>query len=457
MTESFDLIVIGAGPGGYVAAIRAAQLGLKTACIDKEKALGGTCLNSGCIPSKCLLHSSEMYADILHNAKAHGIEASPQVNFSQMMKRKGEVMSGLNRGIAALFKKNKVTSMTGAATFKDPHTLTVGGMEYSAKNFILATGSEPIPLPFLPFDEKTILSSTGALTLQEVPKKIIIVGAGIIGVELGSVYSRLGTEVHFVEFLDKICPTLDAAISKTLQQTLTKQGLTFHLSSKVASGEITKSGVTLLIEGGAFLRADKVLLAIGRRPYTQNLGLETVQIRPDKRGFIPIDANFRTTQPHIYAIGDLVDGPMLAHKASEEGYAVAELLAGKMPHIDYIAMPSVVYTHPEVGAVGLTEQEAKAKNIPIKIGQFPFKANSRARCVGDDLGFVKLIAHAQTQTLIGAHIISAHAGELIAEATLALQTGATAFDLAHSCYAHPTLSEALKEAALALIAQPIHS
>lgn len=457
MTKSFDLIVIGAGPGGYVAAIRAAQLGLKTACIEKEKGLGGTCLNIGCIPSKCLLQSSEMYATILHSAKNHGIEASPQVNFSQMMKRKGEVIHGFNKGIAALLKKNKVTTITGTATFKDPHTLTVAASEYSAKNFILATGSEPTPLPFLPFDEETVLSSTGALALKEIPKKMIVVGAGIIGVELGSVYSRLGTEVHFVEFLDKICPTLDDTISKALQQILIKQGLSFHLSSKVAGAEVTQSGAVLSIEGGESLAADKVLLSIGRRPYTQNLGLETLQITPDKRGFIPIDANFRTTHPHIYAIGDLVDGPMLAHKASEEGYAVAELLAGKTPHIDYIAMPSVVYTHPEVGAVGLTEQEARARNIPIKIGEFPFKANSRARCSGEDFGLVKLIAHAQSQSLLGAHIISAHAGELIAEATLALQTGVTAIDLAHTCHPHPTLSEALKEAALALIDQPIHS
>ncbi|MDN3508458.1 MAG: dihydrolipoyl dehydrogenase [Candidatus Neptunochlamydia sp.] len=459
MTEEFDLIVIGAGPGGYVAAIRAAQLGLKTACVEKEKVLGGTCLNIGCIPSKCLLQSSEMYVNILHHAKTHGIEASPTVNFSQMMKRKREVISGFNMGISALFKKNKVSSITGTATFKDPHTLTVDGTDYLAKNFILATGSEPTPLPFLPFDEETVLSSTGALALKEIPKKMIVVGAGIIGVELGSVYSRLGTEVHFVEFLDKICPTLDDAVSKALQKTLTKQGLTFQLSSKVAGAEVTKSGVTLSIEGGESLSADKILLSIGRRPYTQNLGLKAVQITPDQREFIPIDSNFRTTHPHIYAIGDLVGGPMLAHKASEEGYAVAELLAGKTPHIDYIAMPSVVYTHPEVSAVGLTEQEAKARNIPIATGQFPFKANSRARCSGgdDDFGFVKLIAHAQTQTLLGAHIISVHAGELIAEVTLALQTGVTALDLAHTCHAHPTFSEALKEGALALVDRPIHS
>ena len=453
----YDLIIIGAGPGGYVAAIRAAQLGLKAACVEKEKVLGGTCLNIGCIPSKCLLQSSEMYANILHNAKTHGIKADPKLNFSQMMKRKGEIISDFNLGIEALFKKNKVTSITGTATFKDPYTLTVEGKDYSAKNFILATGSEPTPLPFLPFDEDKVLSSTGALSLKEVPKKMIIVGAGIIGVELGSVYSRLGTEVHFVEFLDKICPTLDAALSKALQKILIQQGLTFQFSSKVSGAEVTKSEVILTLEGGETLSADKVLLSIGRRPYTQNLGLEALQITPDKRGFIPIDANFRTSHSHIYAIGDLVEGPMLAHKASEEGYAAAELIAGKTPHIEYIALPSVVYTHPAVGAVGLTEQEAKARNIPIKIGQFPFKANARARCSGDDFGSVKLIAHAQTHTLLGAHIISAHAGELIAEATLALQTQATAFDLAHTCHAHPTLSEALKEAALALIDKPIHS
>ncbi|MCB1106824.1 MAG: dihydrolipoyl dehydrogenase [Chlamydiia bacterium] len=456
MGDPFDVIVIGSGPGGYVAAIRAAQLGLKTACVEKEKTLGGTCLNVGCIPSKCLLQSSEMYAQYLHEGKTHGIEGNPTLNFPQMMKRKESVIAGFNTGIGALFKKNKVTSITGTATFKDPHTITVEGKEYSSKNFIIATGSEPTPLPFLPFDEKKVLSSTGALALKEVPKKMIVIGAGIIGVELGSVYSRLGTEVHFVEFLDKICPTLDSAISKALQETLTKQGLTFQLSSKVTDAKIDPSGVTLTIEGGKTLTAEKVLVAIGRRPYTQNLALENLQITPDKRGFIPIDNNFRTTHPHIYAIGDLVDGPMLAHKASEEGYAVAELISGLSPKIEYIAIPSVVYTHPEVGAVGLTEAEAKALNLPIKTSQFPFKANSRARCSGDDFGFVKLIADKNTDTLLGVHIIAPHAGELIAEATLAIQTKTTAKALAHTCHAHPTLSEALKEAALALISKPIH-
>jgi len=456
MVDFFDVVIIGSGPGGYVAAIRAAQLGLKTACVEKEKALGGTCLNVGCIPSKCLLQSSEMYYQLLHEGKTHGIEATPKINFSQMMKRKEEVVSGFNVGIEGLFKKNKVTHIKGTATFKDPHTITVNGQDYTSKNFILATGSEPTPLPFLPFDEERVLSSTGALALKEVPKKMIVVGAGIIGVELGSVYSRLGAEVHFVEFLDKICPTLDDAISKALEQTLTKQGLTFQLSSKVSSAEVTSSGVKLSIEGGETLSADRVLVSVGRRPYTQGLGLESAQITPDKRGFIPIDDNFRTSQPHIYAIGDIVDGPMLAHKASEEGYAAVEIIAGQSPHIEYIAIPSVVYTHPEVGVVGLTEAEAKRMGLSIKIGKFPFKANSRARCSGEDFGFVKMIADAKTGVLLGVHIISAHAGELIAEATLALEKRMTAADLAHTCHAHPTLSEALKEAAMALTSKPIH-
>lgn len=456
MAEEFDLIVIGSGPGGYVAAIRGAQLGLKTVCVEKDKSLGGTCLNVGCIPSKCLLQSSELYAEFKHNGKTHGIDGDPKINFPQMMKRKGEVIQGFNMGIQGLFKKNKVTHLQGTATFKDPHTITVEGKEYKAKNYILATGSEPTPLPFLPFDEEKVLSSTGALALKEIPKKMIVVGAGIIGVELGSVYARLGCEVRFVEFLNRICPTLDNAVSKALQQVLTEQGLSFQLSSKVTGAEMKSDGVHLQVEGGETLSADVVLLSIGRRPYTQSLGLENVGITPDKRGFLPIDANFRTSHPHIYAIGDIVDGPMLAHKASDEGYAAAEIIAGKAPAIEYIAIPSVVYTHPEVGAVGLTEEEAKAKNIPIKTAQFPFKANSRARCAGDDFGFVKLIAHKESLTLVGAHIIGPHAGELVTEMTLALEKRATARTLAHLCYPHPTLFEAVKEAALALIDKPIH-
>ncbi len=448
----FDVIVIGSGPGGYVAAIRAAQLGLKTACVEKEKVLGGTCLNVGCIPSKCLLHSSEVYFSLLHEGKTHGVDADPKINFPQMMKRKQSVVAGFNQGIQGLFKKNGVTSITGTATFKDPHTIIVNNEEIEGKNFILATGSEPTPLPFLPFDEKKILSSTGALALKDIPKKMIVVGAGIIGVELGSVYSRLGTQVHFVEFLDRICPTLDVSLSQGLQKLLTAQGMTFQLSSKVTAA----SGTTLTLESGESLTGDVVLVAIGRRPYTQNLGLDKVGIAPNERGFIPINKNFQTSHPHIYAIGDIVDGPMLAHKASDEGYVVSELIAGNTPTIDYLCIPSVVYTYPEAAAVGLTEAEAKAMGLPIKTAQFPMLANSRASCTGDTQGFVKMVAHKETDRLLGVHILAPHAGELIAEATLALQAKLTAAELAHTCHAHPTLSEALKECGLALSDKPIH-
>nr|NGX51602.1 Dihydrolipoyl dehydrogenase 3 [Chlamydiota bacterium] len=326
--QSYDLVVIGSGPGGYVAAIRAAQLGLKTACVEKDKPLGGTCLNVGCIPSKCLLHSTELYYKLVHDGKNHGIEASPTFNFDQMMKRKREVVAGFDRGIQGLFKKNKVTRIEGLATFTSPQTISVNGEEITAKNFIIATGSVPTPLPFLPFDEKQVLSSTGALSLTKVPKKMIVIGAGVIGVELGSVYSRLGAEVHFVEFMDRICPPLDESLSKALEKSLIAQGLTFQLSSKVIGAEITSSAVTLSIENSDSISADAVLVAIGRKPYTEGLALDKVGIQVDQRGFLTIDSNFRTSHPHIFAIGDIIEGPMLAHKASEEGYAVAEIIAG---------------------------------------------------------------------------------------------------------------------------------
>lgn len=452
----YDVVVIGSGPGGYVAAIRAAQLGLKVACIDKRKEPGGTCLNIGCIPSKALLHSSELYWKMGHEALENGIEAGHLfLDLPAMMVQKKKVVSGFNEGVLALFKKNNITYIVGAAKLTGPKTVQVAGESIDAKHIILATGSEPIPLPFLPFDEKRIVSSTGALSFEKVPKELCVIGAGVIGVELGSVYSRLGSHVTFIEFLDRICPTFDASLSKELQSSLTRQGMVFHLSSKVRGADITPDHITLHVDTQEF-SADAVLVAIGRRPSTQHLGLENLGISPNAKGFIPIDGRFRTTVPTIYAIGDIVDGPMLAHKASEEGIAVAEIIAGQNPTIEYMAIPSVVYTNPEVASVGLTEQEAKALNLSYKIGQFPFKINSRARCTGEDDGFVKIIADAETDKIMGVHIIGAHAGELIAAGAVAIQKKLTALDLAHTPFAHPTLSEAFKEASLAIYKRPIH-
>ncbi len=461
MAESFDLIVIGSGPGGYVAAIRAAQLGLKVACVEKNKELGGTCLNVGCIPSKTLLHATEFLYRLLHEGKQQGIESEKsQINFPQMMAQKQKVIASFNEGIAALFKKNQIVRFTGTGTLSTPTSVQAGSQELSARHILLATGSEPIALPFLPFDEKRILSSTGALALEKPPKKLLVVGAGVIGVELGSVYSRLGTEVVFVEFLDRICSAFDESLSKTLQQLLTAQKMTFHLSSRVVSAEIASAGVSLQValadQSTVKMSADAVLVSVGRKPYTQHLGLEKVGVLPDAKGFIPIDGRFRTSQPHIFAIGDLVDGPMLAHKASEEGVAVAEIIAGHHPFIEYLAIPNVIYTYPEVASVGLTEAEAKQAGLSVKVGQFPFKANSRARCVSEEEGFVKIIAEAVSDRILGVHIIGAHASELIAPAALAIQHKLTALALANTPYAHPTLAEAIKEAALAVHKRAIH-
>ncbi|MEI8300603.1 MAG: dihydrolipoyl dehydrogenase [Chlamydiota bacterium] len=463
MTEMFDLIVIGAGPGGYVAAIKAAQLGLKTACIEKGS-LGGTCLNVGCIPSKALLQSSEFYYKMVKEAKAHGIEASVNgVDFTTMMQRKEEIIQSFKLGIESLFKKNQVTYIQGIASFLTPHEIEVkqaaGEVKLSAKSFILATGSEPTPLPFLPFDEEKIVSSTGVLSLKKIPKKLLVIGAGIIGVELGSVYQRLGSEVMFLEFLDRICPTLDRGISLGLQKILEKQGLKFFLQSKVTKGEKTQDGVVITAEiGGVEKRfnADIALVAVGRRSYTKKLMLENAGITLTQKGLISIDGNFRTNQPHILAIGDIVDGPMLAHKAEEEGIAAAEILAGHQPTIEYMAIPNVVYTYPEVGSVGLTEEEAKKRGIAIKVGQFPFKANSRARCMGESDGFVKILAEANSLQIIGVHILGAHAGELIAEGVLAMTHKMRVKDILVACHAHPTLSEAMKEAALMIDSKAIH-
>jgi dihydrolipoamide dehydrogenase len=435
---TYDVVVIGAGPGGYVAAIRAAQLGLKTVCIEKRKTLGGTCLNVGCIPSKALLHDSELSKDLF-----------------QMMQRKEKVVSGFTSGIESLFKKNKVDWIKGSACLKSANSIDVDGKIIESKYIILATGSEPVSLPFLPFNETTILSSTGALSLQKVPQKLLVIGAGVIGVELGSVYRRLGSEVVFIEFLDRICPAFDSAISKGLQKALTNQGMTFHLSHKVVKAD----GTTLTVEGPSGqsqISAETILVAVGRRPFSEKLGLEELKIEKDAKGYVKVDGAFRTSKPNIFAIGDLVDGPMLAHKASEEGIAVAELIAGHTPSINYMAIPSVVYTHPEAASVGLTEEEIKSRNLSYKSSQFPFKANSRARCINDDEGFVKILAETNSRRILGVHILGPNASELIAEAAFAIQMKATADQLADTCHAHPTLSESLKEAALGLFKAPIH-
>jgi dihydrolipoamide dehydrogenase len=454
--NNFDVVVIGSGPGGYVAAIRSAQLGFKVACIDKIKELGGTCLNIGCIPSKTLLHASELYWKMVHEAESYGLKAEKcSYSFKDMMNRKQKVVTSFNEGIAALFQKNKITFLPGAAKLISSTVVQVAGEQIGAKYIILATGSSPSALPFLPFDEKKIVSSTGALSLAKVPERLLVIGAGVIGVELGSVYSRLGSKVEFVEFQDKICPTLDASISKELQKILTKQGMTFRLSTKVTGADISANEIVLRI-GQEELKGDVVLISVGRKPYTQNLGLETVGIIPTPTGTIPIDNRFRTSVPNIYAIGDIVDGPMLAHKASEEGVAVAEIIAGQNPVVNYLAIPNVIYTNPEVAAVGLTEAEAVSLGAAVKTGMFPFKINSRAKCTGEEDGFVKIVSDSATDQILGVHIIGAHASELIAEGALAIQNRLTTLELAHTPHAHPTLSEAIKEAALALHGRALH-
>jgi len=460
MNKNCDVLVIGSGPGGYVAAIRAAQLGKNVLCVDKRKELGGTCLNIGCIPSKTLLHTTESYWKLLHHGQERGLETTGlSVNFSQMMTNKRKVISGFNAGIAGLFKKNKITHLCGQASFRGTHEVQLStGETITFKEAILATGSEPIALPFLPFDEKRILSSTGALSLEAPPQKLLVIGAGVIGVELGSVYSRLGSEVLFIEFLDCICPALDHSLSKALQESLTRQGMQFYLSSKVIEATVQDS-ITLQVETPSGLQTftgDAVLVAIGRKPYTAGLGLDTVGIATNPKGMVLVDRQFRTNLSHIFAIGDLIDGPMLAHKASEEGVAVAEIIAGKKPLVDYSTIPQVAYTYPEVAAVGFTEKETQALCLTIKTGVFPFKANSRAKCNDEDDGFVKIIADAASDEILGVHIIGAHASELIGEGVVAMQNRMTSQGLAETSHAHPTLSEAIKEAALAVNGRAIH-
>ena len=466
MTEQFDLVIIGGGPGGYVAAIRAAQLGMKVACIEKRGSLGGTCLNVGCIPSKALLYSSELYEKTKHEAAIHGIKISNiDLDLDVMMKRKDDITLGLNKGIEGLFKKNKVTYIKGSASFIDSNNIKVKSEEsesqVSAKNIIIATGSEVMSLPGIEIDEEKIVSSTGTLSLKSVPKKMTIIGAGVIGLEMGSVWLRLGAEVTVIEYLDRILPGMDLETAKQFQKILEKQGFKFLLSHKVLSAKKDTKGVSLTVESVSDqtkidMQADIALVSIGRKPYTDNLAIENAGIKLDERGRIPVNNNLQTSIAHIYAIGDVIAGPMLAHKAEEEGVAAVEIIAGQKPHVNYNVIPGVVYTYPEVAAVGKTEEEVKASGIPYKIGKFPFMANSRARAIGVSEGFVKVIARSDNDEILGCHIIAPEAGTIIAEMVVAMEYKASSEDIARTVHAHPSLNEAVKEATLAVLGRAIH-
>ncbi|HET6379289.1 MAG TPA: dihydrolipoyl dehydrogenase [Methylocella sp.] len=462
----YDLIVIGTGPGGYVCAIRAAQLGLKAAAIEKRKTHGGTCLNIGCIPSKALLHASEKFAEAAHELAGFGvITGKPKLDLAAMMRHKDETVAANVNGVAYLLKKNNVEPFQGTARIAAPGAVDVTAEDGStqrlaAKNIVVATGSEPATLPGIEIDEMTVVTSTGALSLPAVPGKLLVAGAGIIGLELGSVWGRLGADVTVVEYLDRILPGADGEIAKQFQRILEKQGFAFRLGQKVAGIEKSGTGlrVTVLPAAGgeaSVLAADVVLVAVGRRPFTQGLGLEALGIAMDQ-GRIAINSRFETNLPGIYAIGDVVRGPMLAHKAQEEGIAAAEIIAGQHGHVNYETVPSVVYTMPEIAWAGATEEELQAKGIAYRAGRFPFTANGRARAMRQTAGFVKILADAATDRVLGVHIMGAGAGEQIAEACVLMEFGGSAEDLARICHAHPTLSEVMKEAALAVDKRAIH-
>jgi dihydrolipoamide dehydrogenase len=463
---AYDLIVIGTGPGGYVCAIRSAQLGLKVAVVEKRKTHGGTCLNIGCIPSKALLQASEKFGEAAHDLAGFGvITGKPQLDLPAMMKHKDDTVAANVNGVGFLFKKNKIDSFFGTGTITAPGIVEVKANDGStqkveAKNIVIATGSDVVRLPGIEIDEQTIVSSTGALSLERVPKKLVIVGAGIIGLELGSVWGRLGAEVTVVELLDRILPGTDAEVAKQFQRMLEKQGFHFHLGHKVTKVEKAKADLAVHIEpsGGGetvVLPADTVLVAIGRRPVTDGLGLDALGVAQD-RGRVVIGERFETNVPGIYAIGDVVRGPMLAHKAEDEGIAAAEIIAGQHGHVNYEVIPSVIYTMPEIASVGATEEDLKAKGIAYKVGKVPFTANGRARAMRHTEGFVKILADAATDRVLGVHIIGLAAGELIAEACVLMEFGGSAEDLARTCHAHPTLSEAVREAALGVDKRSIH-
>lgn len=462
VSASYDLIVIGSGPGGYVCAIRAAQLGMKVACVEKRDTLGGTCLNIGCIPSKALLSASEKYHEAETGFEQLGIKTGGvKLDLPAMMKFKDSVVGANTKGIEFLFKKNKIDWLKGAGKIIAKGKVDVDGTSYDAKNIVIATGSDVVGLPGIEIDEQKIVSSTGALELTKVPKEMVVIGGGVIGLELGSVWSRLGANVTVIEFVDQILPGMDGEIRKEAGKIFKKQGMKFKLSTKVTSAKSSAKGVDLTLEpaaGGAEekMSADVVLVAVGRKAYTESLGLDSVGVETDERGRVKTDAHFKTNIDGIYAIGDVIAGPMLAHKAEDEGVVLAEMLDGQSGHIDYNLIPGVVYTWPEVANVGQTEEQLKEAGVQYKVGKFPFMANGRARAMNAVDGFVKILADAKTDRVLGCHIIGSEAGTLIAEVVLGMEFGTSAEDIARTCHAHPTLEEVVKEAALAVDGREIH-
>ncbi len=466
MEENFDLLVVGGGPGGYVCAIRAAQLGLKTGCIETRGTLGGTCLNVGCIPSKSLLNSSEMFFKAKNNFGNLGIETGQiKLNLKKMMMNKSKSVQVLTKGVEFLFKKNKVSYIKGKGVLFSKNDVVVyqdnNKKSYKAKNIVIATGSASVPIKGINIDEKNIVSSTGALSLEKVPNNLVIIGGGYIGLEMGSVWARLGSKVTVIEYLDHITPGMDKEISKEFEKILTKQGINFKLNCKV--NNVKNSNNKLIVEytnnktnTQENLECDKVLVSVGRKPYTEGLNLTKVGIRKDSKGRIEVNKKFQTSVPNIFAIGDVIKGPMLAHKAEEEGIAVAEILAGQSGHVNYDVIPGVIYTSPEVATVGKTEEQLKEEKISYKVGKFPFLANSRAKVNNEAEGFVKILADKKTDKVLGVHIIGPHCGDMIAEMGLAMEFGASSEDIARTCHAHPTHTEAIKEAALAVDKRPIH-
>ncbi len=460
--ESFDLIVIGAGPGGYVCAIRAAQLGLKVACAEERETLGGTCLNVGCIPSKALLQASEKYDEAMHALAGFGVKVEGvSLDLDDMLEHKDKVVDANVKGVEFLFKKNKVTWLKGTAKIEAPGKVAVGGQTYETKHIVIATGSDSIDLPGIEVDEERIVSSTGALDLEEVPEEMVVIGGGYIGLELGSVWQRLGAKVTVVEFLDRLVPAMDQEISKQFQRVLKKQGMSFQFKTKVTGAEIDGERVRLTLEpaeGGEAktMETDVLLVAVGRKPRTAGLGLEAVGVELDQKGRIETDEHWRTTVDGIYAVGDVIAGPMLAHKAEEEGVAVAEMLAGGVGHVNYETVPGIVYTWPEVATVGKTEEELKQAGVEYKVGKFPFTANGRARAMNATEGFVKILADAKTDRILGCHILGPEAGTLIHEVVVAMEFGGSSEDLARSFHGHPTLNEAVKEAALGVAGRALH-